>query len=805
MDLIEIGLGIDSTPITSATKNLDGLGDAWARAVSKIVSENKRMESAIKASAEVQAKAEEAVSQSVETKTLIAIGKKIKLMEASKDAATRQAAAEIKAIQDKQKAEDAELADWFAQQRRKLSMMAESEKMAQRQAAEEARLAGSVNTYNQVLQQSQDRSRRFSLVTQQAGYQMGDFIVQVQSGTNAFVAFGQQATQMVGFLPNMAEELGLASSAAAKWMLGLSIAIPLITAVAAGIMRTNSSFNLGKEVTVSYSDVIKGLTEDIKKNQEEFLKAKYGTDNQNVADARKNIQDFAKELDDINKKLAGGQVQNFGTAVGTGLAQDTLARRKVELESILQPLRDQEEAQRMLNGGLSVAGGLQKAWLLNQQESKRTQEELNGLIDNASKKAVFDAQVDLNNKAQEIVLQQNILQYGKDSVQVANQKAKMAADAVSLALREQFAKDGISKAEQSIIDLAKQQAYQYEVNAGLIDRQTQGAQNLASAMRDVSSAMKGLLSFSDGLDKALNEANIKVDLLKKGVKSSVAGTVASMQAQLDQKMEAANKAGINPSILSGMFGGEQAKIDALTKSLSEAEKLAAAQSKSGGGMSASTVENKLKDLYKYLDATKQINQYLIDEEDIAFKQREDLLKSALDKKLITLQEYQTMEVDLTRRHQEELAKIEATRQNTQLQDTATFFGGLAAVAQAGGDKMTRVARVFSAAQALTNSYLAFTQVLADPSLVGRPFARFGMAASALASGLQAVAAIRGGGGSIGSVGSAGAAGLASAAPQQVMIQGLKPTDIFTGEQLSTLFDNLYKENRNRGMVFMVQR
>jgi len=42
--------------------------------------------------------------------------------------------------------------------------------------------------------------RRFELFAQQAGYQVGDFAVQVQSGTNIAVAFGQQASQLLGFL-----------------------------------------------------------------------------------------------------------------------------------------------------------------------------------------------------------------------------------------------------------------------------------------------------------------------------------------------------------------------------------------------------------------------------------------------------------------------------------------------------------------------------------------------------------------------------------------------------------------------------
>ena len=46
-------------------------------------------------------------------------------------------------------------------------------------------------------------TNRFGMVSQQVGYQVGDFFVQVQSGTNALVAFGQQGTQLAGLLPGL--------------------------------------------------------------------------------------------------------------------------------------------------------------------------------------------------------------------------------------------------------------------------------------------------------------------------------------------------------------------------------------------------------------------------------------------------------------------------------------------------------------------------------------------------------------------------------------------------------------------------
>jgi len=76
----------------------------------------------------------------------------------------------------------------------------------------------------------------------------------------------------------------------------------------------------------------------------------------------------------------------------------------------------------------------------------------------------------------------------------------------------------------------------------------------------------------------------------------------------------------------------------------------------------------------------------------------------------------------------------------------------------------------SAGIALANSWLAFTEVLKDPSFVGRPWARVAAALAALKPGLQAVKNIQsarpGGGGATG-VGGASSAAAAPSAPQGI--------------------------------------
>ena len=94
----------------------------------------------------------------------------------------------------------------------------------------------------------------------------------------------------------------------------------------------------------------------------------------------------------------------------------------------------------------------------------------------------------------------------------------------------------------------------------------------------------------------------------------------------------------------------------------------------------------------------------------------------------------------------------------------------------------------SAGIALANSWLAFTEVLKDPSFVGRPWARIAAAFAALKPGLQAVKNIqsaRPGGTGAGSA-SAGAASAGASAPQGVANITLVGNQ-FSGAQVQDLF------------------
>ncbi len=77
---------------------------------------------------------------------------------------------------------------------------------------------------------------RLGVLTQQAGYQFGDFFVQIQSGADMMMAFGQQATQLIGTFAMLAQ-----STQAIAIFSALGVIVPIVTAIAGAISRARES------------------------------------------------------------------------------------------------------------------------------------------------------------------------------------------------------------------------------------------------------------------------------------------------------------------------------------------------------------------------------------------------------------------------------------------------------------------------------------------------------------------------------------------------------------------------------------
>lgn len=148
-------------------------------------------------------------------------------------------------------------------------------------------------------------------------------------------------------------------------------------------------------------------------------------------------------------------------------------------------------------------------------------------------------------------------------------------------------------------------------------------------------------------------------------------------------------------------------------------------------------------------------------------------------------------------YQKRLSAIRQAEQATTLNSYGTLFGNLASTFQSGSGKLLKLSKAFSVAQGLINSYRAYTEVLADPSLIGRPFLRTALAASTLASGLAQVANIKSvsesGGGS--AAGGGAATGATASVPSQNIVIDLVG-DTFSRNSVSSLFDQINEGYRN---------
>jgi hypothetical protein len=96
-----------------------------------------------------------------------------------------------------------------------------------------------INSQNKLASSTQQVSKKLnqkSMILQQTGLQLGDLAVQVQSGTSFLLAFGQQATQLIGTFSLLAK-----STKMIALFSGLGVIVPIATAIAGSFLRMGDS------------------------------------------------------------------------------------------------------------------------------------------------------------------------------------------------------------------------------------------------------------------------------------------------------------------------------------------------------------------------------------------------------------------------------------------------------------------------------------------------------------------------------------------------------------------------------------
>mgnify|MGYP000190823973 CR=1 FL=1 len=205
---------------------------------------------------------------------------------------------------------------------------------------------------------------------QQSGYQIGDFLVQVQSGTNAFVAFGQQATQLVGILPELAKNTRISQTALIGISSALGIVIPLATALIGAYMRTREEAEDAASATETFSSAVDDYsqaTENAIKSSKE-LSEEYGSQ----AEAMERLFKQQRRLAEIEARRAASDALNVGLTIEDEAVRQFVSSVDIieaNYERLFRALEEGLEPRRRDRGiGLFITQTRELAELLNLTE-----------------------------------------------------------------------------------------------------------------------------------------------------------------------------------------------------------------------------------------------------------------------------------------------------------------------------------------------------------------------------------------------------------------------------------------------------
>lgn len=269
---------------------------------------------------------------------------------------------------------------------------------------------------------------------QQAGYQVGDFLVQVQSGTNAMVAFGQQATQLVGILPMFNSVMGISGTKLIGLSAGLGIAIPLLTAIGAAFMRTRQTAASATGGFTTMEAAMKSAREESGRMADEIERLNLGLRSNTELNLTRAIAEQTKRVSD-----AQALAEQVAGTDGGFVAEQRLAREQEtlrEYQQQLQTLKDQaqeiddiKEAREQEVENAREQIELQEQYRESLRRTQRQQLEAlleAGRIAEEGRQTREDIAHSLEREAE---LYREIARFGEDSAQVEALRAQQARDA----------------------------------------------------------------------------------------------------------------------------------------------------------------------------------------------------------------------------------------------------------------------------------------------------------------------------------------------------------------------------------------
>ena len=361
-------------------------------------------------------------------------------------------------------------------------------------------------------------TNRFGMYAQQVGYQVGDFFVQVQSGTSALVAFGQQGTQLAGLLPGVAGAVIGISLAIGTMLLRSFLEMKKATKDAsAGFVDYEASLKSAKEETQSMSEELMVL-------EGNFRSVAHAALDKALRDAEAALN--KAETAEIKTRRLSDEARERGLQVlrdAVQVAQDNLDKH-LELNTTLSKTASLEEAR--LN---SV-----KLFYEYRQRDADAAKKLAEAVEEIKKK-----QEDLNREAG---LLESSLQREISMLLVKNQFGEKSLAVKRLELQQQ---ESVFKESQDTFEIEKlREGYSQKIVDGLLE-QRRVAFNLKTDLQGAADASREIARLAAMSDKEYQQmlysqayAQSRMDAPKTPVKAKKEPAVkesdlSKLQKQLD--------------------------------------------------------------------------------------------------------------------------------------------------------------------------------------------------------------------------------------------------------------------------------
>lgn len=231
---------------------------------------------------------------------------------------------------------------------------------------------------NQLRTGSIRSTNNLGVAAQQAGFQVGDFLVQVQSGANPMMAFGQQATQLVGVLPLLAGSVSLSAKTLMALSVGLGVGIPLITAAAGAFLRMRSNAKEAADTVETFEDKLKSARQEVKGMAEDLELVRSGFKDAFEKTLVDQVEEASKSLQRAEANLA--RVQNQTGSGARALAQEGAvesAKEAVRLASLeLASAKELQRQKREQERSESVINQLAEVRVILREQERELQAEI---------------------------------------------------------------------------------------------------------------------------------------------------------------------------------------------------------------------------------------------------------------------------------------------------------------------------------------------------------------------------------------------------------------------------------------------